>query len=282
MMPIAATQSEGENRFAFGRNWQRFLARLDEERIVEAERSLKAMLELENLAGKSFLDVGCGSGLFSLAAMRLGADKVCSFDYDPQSVSCGQTLKQRFYPAADHWTIHQASVLDADFLSRLGKYDVVYAWGVLHHTGNMWQALENVMIPVARGGKLFLALYNDQGVRSRMWKVLKKAYTRNLVWRGIIVSFFVPFYIARGFIKDVITLNAPTARYREYKKSRGMSYLTDWLDWLGGYPFEVAKPEVIVEFFRRKGFETSKLKTAGRGLGNNEYVVRRLPRQGPL
>ncbi|HKD78925.1 MAG TPA: class I SAM-dependent methyltransferase [Candidatus Angelobacter sp.] len=286
MRPIAAAQpetrpGEGDSRFAFGSNWQRFLSLLDEERIVEAERSLKAMLEIEDLAGKSFLDVGCGSGLFSLAAMRLGASKVCSFDYDPQSVSCGQTLKQRYFPEADHWRLLQGSVLDADFLSRLGEYDVVYAWGVLHHTGDMWQALENVIVPVAADGKLFLALYNDQGVRSRWWKTIKKAYNRNRIWRGIIISVFVPFYITRGFIKDLITLKAPTQRYREYKKSRGMSYLTDWLDWLGGYPFEVAKPEMIVEFFQRKGFETSKLKTAGRGLGNNEYVVHRCPRQGP-
>ncbi len=53
---------------------------------------------METLAGNSFLDVGSGSGLFSLAAMRLGADRVHSFDYDPQSVGCTKELKRRFPP----------------------------------------------------------------------------------------------------------------------------------------------------------------------------------------
>ncbi len=281
MRPLAAAHPETSagtknDRFAFGSNWQRFLAHVDEERIAEAEKSLRAMLEVENLIGKSFLDVGCGSGLFSLAAMRLGADKVCSFDYDPQSVACAQELKRRYLNEASHWTISQGSALDADFVSRLGQYDVVYTWGVLHHTGNMWQALENVVLPVAQQGMLFIALYNDQGIRSRLWRGVKKAYNRNAVWRAIIVPLFAAFYVARGFVKDVITLKNPITRYRQYKRSRGMSYFTDLLDWLGGYPFEVAKPEAIVEFFRGKGFETIKLNPAGRGLGNNEYVFRRL------
>jgi hypothetical protein len=144
----------------------------------------------------------------------------------------------------------------------------------------MWQALENAVLPVAPEGKLFVALYNDQGIRSRLWRRVKRAYNRSAVWRGLIVPFFTAFYVARGFVKDVITLKNPMTRYREYKKSRGMSYFTDLLDWLGGYPFEVAKPEAIIAFFQDKGFEKVKLNTAGRGLGNNEYVFRRLSGKG--
>src|SRR5215203_6429280 len=87
-------------RFEFGKNWQRFLSVLDDERIVEAERSLTEMLGGKTLTGKTFLDVGCGSGLFSLAAMRLGAERVHSFDYDPRSVACTQELKRRYFPNA--------------------------------------------------------------------------------------------------------------------------------------------------------------------------------------
>ena len=86
--------SEGE-RFAFGDNWARFLRLLSDERINQAEESLKQMLEVDNLNGKSFLDIGSGSGLFSLAARRLGA-KTFSFDYDPQSVACTRELKRRY------------------------------------------------------------------------------------------------------------------------------------------------------------------------------------------
>ena len=83
-------------RFEFGKNWGRFLAVLNDERISEAEASLKSMLKVEGLTGKSFLDIGSGSGLFSLAARRLGA-RVHSFDYDPQSVACTAELKRRYF-----------------------------------------------------------------------------------------------------------------------------------------------------------------------------------------
>lgn len=138
-------------RFEFGANWARFLSVLNEERIDAAQASLCRMLEVEDLKGKTFLDIGSGSGLFSLAARRLGAC-VHSFDYDPQSVGCTAELKRRYFPEDADWTVEEGSVLDTGYLQGLGQFDVVYSWGVLHHTGAMWQALENVAPLVAGGG----------------------------------------------------------------------------------------------------------------------------------
>jgi 2-polyprenyl-3-methyl-5-hydroxy-6-metoxy-1,4-benzoquinol methylase len=262
-----------EERFEFGRNWQRFLSYLTEERIVEAEKSLCAMLEVKDLRGKSFLDVGSGSGLFSLAAMRLGAERVYSFDFDPQSVACARELKRRYFDGISNWSIAQGSVLDSTFFSTLGQFDVVYSWGVLHHTGHMWQALENVIPPVGSEGKLFIALYNDQGALSRVWNKIKRAYNRSLLWRLLIVLTFASCFAIMFFAKDVLFLRKnPLSRYREYKRSRGMAYRTDLLDWLGGYPFEVARPDTIFDFLRARGFEMVKIKTAGIGWGLNEFV----------
>jgi 2-polyprenyl-3-methyl-5-hydroxy-6-metoxy-1,4-benzoquinol methylase len=276
-MPVPSitfgTTAAPQERFEFGRNWQRFLKYLTEERIVEAEKSLCTMLEVEDLRGKSFLDVGCGSGLFSLAAVRLGAERVHSFDFDPQSVACTQELKQRYLAGAHSWTIQPGSVLDLGFISSLGQFDVVYSWGVLHHTGNMWQALENVIPPVASQGKLFVALYNDQDVLSIAWKSIKERYNRGLVWRLLFITIFGSCFAVLAFVKDLLLLRRnPFARYREYKQSRGMAYTTDLFDWLGGYPFEVAKPHAVFDFFRANGFELLKLKTVGIGQGNNEFV----------
>jgi len=261
-----------ETRFTFGRNWRRFLQYLSEERIEEAEKSLRVMLEIDGLSGKSFLDIGCGSGLFSLAAMRLGAERVHSFDCDQQSVVCAEELRRRYFQDAANWEVEQGSALDPDYLARLGQFDVVYSWGVLHHTGNMWQALQNVIAPVAPNGKLFIAVYNDQGRRSRLWKVVKKSYCRSVLWRLPIIAFFGSYFLLAGLIKDLVLRRNPLARFRDYKRSRGMSYFTDVLDWLGGYPYEVARPEDVVNLLRARGFELVKLVPPVRAMGNNEFI----------
>jgi 2-polyprenyl-3-methyl-5-hydroxy-6-metoxy-1,4-benzoquinol methylase len=135
----AAEVAVGE-RFTFGKNWQQFLRRLTEGRINDAERSLCRMLQVSDLSGKRFLDAGSGSGLFSLAARRIGA-LVRSFDYDPASVWCTRELRDRYYSDDPEWLVEEGSILDEAYVSSLGTYDVVYSWGVLHHTGAMWRAL---------------------------------------------------------------------------------------------------------------------------------------------
>lgn len=268
-----ATQDE---RFSFGENWSRFLGVLDEERIHEAELSLLEMLEVETLEGQSFLDVGCGSGLFSLAAMRLGAERVHSFDFDADSVACAEELRRRFFEGASQWTIERGSALDSAYLRTLGSFDIVYSWGVLHHTGDMFGALDNVVIPTRPGGLLFISAYNDQGLRSRVWRAIKRGYNRLPQWlrKPYVIAVMAPRELLAAGL-SIIRLHP--GRYlrgwTEYKRSRGMSRWHDLVDWVGGYPFEVAAPDVVFDFFRKRGFSLNRLIT--RSSGCNEYVFRR-------
>ncbi|MEW5916427.1 MAG: class I SAM-dependent methyltransferase [Gemmatimonadota bacterium] len=258
-------------RFEFGQNWSRFLEQLDDQRILVAEESLKTLLRTADLRGKRFIDVGSGSGLFSLAARRLGAT-VHSLDYDPQSVACTNELRRRYFNGDPNWRVDQASALDPAYLSSLGTFDVVYSWGVLHHTGQMWKALES-MIPLVRdGGKLAIAIYNDQGTASRRWTTVQRWYNRLppglrflVLWPSML------FLWTRPTIKDLLAFK-PFRTWREYHTNRGMSAWHDLVDWVGGYPREVAKPEELFEFYRDRGFDLLYLRTQGGSMGCNELT----------
>jgi len=267
-----SAEVEGGERFEFGKNWAKFLEVLDDERIAEAERSLIGMLG--DVRGLRVLDVGSGSGLFSLAARRLGAT-VYSFDYDPNSVGCTQELRRRYFPDDAGWTVEHGSVLDPQYLAGLGTFDIVYSWGVLHHTGAMWQAVENVLPLVAEGGRLFIALYNDQGVWSRRWTAIKRTYCSGTPGRWLVSGTVIPFWVARDLAADLVWRRNPVARYSQYKKRRGMSVVRDWYDWLGGYPFEVAKPEQVLDFLRDRGFELQRMTTVAGSMGCNEFIARK-------
>ena len=272
-----------DNRFRFGRNWQRFLLTVDEQSIQEAERRLVEFLEMPSLSGKTFLDIGSGSGLHSLAACRLGAD-VVSFDFDPDSVAATRRLKNKYDYDNDKWQIETGSVLDRDYLISLGTFDIVYSWGVLHHTGAMWQALKNAQLPVKEGGKLYIAIYNDHGEVSRLWLQRKQRYCA--------LPFFLrPVYflwvygpielegmnalnsLRRGRIDQMLRKIIKYLKQgNDYKRHRGMSRYHDMVDWLGGYPYEFAKVEDLVAFYHQAGFELVRLSACNDGTGNHELL----------
>jgi len=253
--------------FKFGENWASFSKQLDETKILEAMQSLTSLFGHEALKGKDFLDIGCGSGLFSIAALRLGAQAVTGIDVDPVSVQVSNENARRWLPDAGSISFRQVSVLDGSKMQILGKFDVVYSWGVLHHTGNMQHALANAAGAVKPGGLLMVAIYNRHW-SSAAWKAIKWSYNRiGPRVQRLFIWLLTPVIL---FAKSLATLKNP------FKMGRGMDFMHNVVDWVGGYPYEYASVDEVPRSLKELGFEVMLVRKARVPTGCNEFVCRRL------
>jgi SAM-dependent methyltransferase len=270
-----STSIRDDVRFAFGDNWRRFLNSLNQDRIAEAEQSLSELLGHARLNGFRFLDIGSGSGLFSLAARRLGAE-VRSFDFDPASVACTNELRRRFFPDDPKWVVEHGSILDPAFTATLGSIDIVYSWGVLHHTGAMQTAIEQAAAMVKPDGLFAFALYRKT-LLCGPWRRIKRWYAA------------APLHSQRRARAVYIALRRIAHQVRgcdfhsyiqNYYTNRGMNFVHDVHDWMGGYPYESISPAEVAEAMAKLGFEHVRSITGGHsigmlGSGCDEYVYQR-------
>ena len=254
-------------QFDFGTNWQAFSEqRVDTDRVARACQSLLSLLRKDSLAGLSFLDVGCGSGLFSIAAYQLGASRVVGLDVNPSCIEISRDNRERLIPRSPV-EFHVASALQPEQLERFGAFDLVYAWGSLHHSGSMWTAIRNVAACVAPGGILIVAIYNKH-ITSPLWKFIKQVYNRvpGIVQRVMIFFFAGVIYIAKFLV----------IRGNPLKKERGMDFWFDVIDWVGGYPYEYAAPAVVEQRVCDQGFKLQGCVAAQVPTGCNEFVFRKI------
>lgn len=261
MTPIKQT-------FTFGRNWRRFLKSYTPERQAIAQEALLAFLKLPDLRGKSFLDIGSGSGIHSAAAFLAGASRIHSFDYDPDSVAATK-LMHKMMGSPAHWTIEQASVLDAAYMKKLGTFDVVYSWGVLHHTGDQWQALQNAGLCLHDESRLFIALYAKEAYPEwEYWQDVKKRYNEaSSFGKWIMEIRYVWIHLLSESWAELLKL--PKMIY-DYKHSRGMALWSDVRDWLGGWPTEFSSVPEVSEFCKEK-FDL-RMANLAVGEGNTEFL----------
>lgn len=263
----------GEDKvtFSFGRNWEKFVeGNFSEERVEISRAHLLDFLGLPDLRGKYFLDIGCGSGLHSLAAFRSGASRIVGIDVDPYSVETSKKIRE-MSGTSPAWEIHHGSILDDDFVGRIEPADIVYSWGVLHHTGDLWKAIRNSASRLKEGGIFYVAIY-EKTEKSDYWTAIKKEYNRAspLGKRAMELSYVYKHFLARRAPRYVLE----SIRYmRDYRKTRGMEFWTDIRDWLGGWPYEPATPAEMTSFCEGVlGLRTVKVKT---GEANVEYLFSR-------
>jgi len=263
------------DRFAFGENWAGFVGTaLTQQRIVEATDALKALLDVQDLHGESFLDIGSGSGLHSLAAYRLGAASIVSFDYDINSVQSTERVRSSVGDPKN-WQVFQGSILD-DTLVATHQASIVYSWGVLHHTGQMWQAIRNAARMVKPGGLFCIAIYNKVdrwllGGNSAIWLRIKRSYVRSPAWRQrLIISSYKTHFFLYKLLREG---KNPVREIRAYGEL-GMDWHTDVVDWVGGYPFEYASTTEMTAFCEKTlGLQTVRL-IPKKGHYCSEYVFR--------
>lgn len=267
----AASRSGEEIGFSFGKNWLAYVSGIEERNIIEAQRSFTEFTGFTNLAGSTFLDAGCGSGMSSLVALRLNAEKVVSFDIDPNSVACTRELRSRFATNCASWEVLTESLLAPDLHSKVPPSDLVCCWGVAHHTGSMWEAIDNVAGCVAEDGRLVLAIYN-RTKHSGTWLTIKRIYNwaPAPVKRLLLLGFH-----AKTFASLMLHGQNPRRFLQQYVKNRGMSYFRDVEDWLGGLPYEYASVDEVSSFLAPKGFDLIRVNHAA-SHGCNEFVFQKL------
>lgn len=264
------------SHFAFGRNWAEYAEKITEAEIEEAVRGLSRLLGGARLTGLRFLDIGSGSGLHSLAALRLGAREVLAVDIDPDSVATTRAVLARHAPGANA-RVEENSVFDLA-PERLGRFDVVYSWGVLHHTGDMAGAVGKAAAMVEKGGCFVFALYRRIWMdgfwkREKCWYAQASPQAQARARTVYIALFRLGLRLTGRRLADYVA---------NYRVNRGMDFYHDVHDWMGGWPYDSISADEVEAMMRTLGFARERVFVAPRnvmrdffGSGCDEYVYRR-------
>jgi ubiquinone/menaquinone biosynthesis C-methylase UbiE len=169
-------QEEGTTQRVYGKLWDKYET---DEYIKEAYRIIESRFknnefDLSVLKGKTILDMGCGSGRYTIALTKTGAEKVYGIDLGKESIRKAALIAEK--SGIRNIEFDVGSVLDLPYEDNL--FDFIYSNGVLHHTENLEQGINELYRTLKPGGESFLYLYADGGIfwysRKKMPRVMKK------------------------------------------------------------------------------------------------------------
>lgn len=258
------------HHFSFGQNWLEYNQNwLTEEKLNQAKEHFDKLCGGIDFTNKKFLDVGFGQGLTLFLASQKQA-QCQGIDIDPKNITAFEVAKKKLGSVEKNLApiqVQVASILDAQFVTQNHEaFDIVYAWGSLHHTGQMYPALKNCLSLLKPGGYFVCAIYNRHW-SSGTWHWIKKNYNRSPHWlKKLAIGLLIPpIFLA----KWLVTFKNPL------KMKRGMSFYYDVIDWVGGYPYEYASAEEMFAFFKKNSLKKIRWQKANVPTGCHEYVFQK-------
>ena len=214
----------------------------------------------EEIKGKRVLDAGCGTGIFSIIFARNGAAEVIGLDISPGSLTTARHLKDNF--KLDNVHFQQADMLQLPFPNQ--SFDIVWAWGTVHHTLNPWQAMEELLRVLKPGGSILLAIYTKTKI-TFLHEIIRKTLikTSRKTWQPLakIMAFF------RGPV---------VAIFKKREKSRQGEKLEELIfDWYFVPIRHHYYPREIKDFLEQKGLTIEKfLPASGRFDSTSNFIYK--------
>ncbi len=233
------------------------------EYIPEYEAS-KAHLELffsdEEIVGREVLDAGCGTGIFTIIFANKGARKVIGIDISEGSLNTGRMLKDKF--ELSNVEFRKEDMLNLPFKDN--TFDIVWAWGTIHHTENPYQAMNELIRVLKKNGTFFITLYKKTKltfIHEIIRKILIKTPKKSWTFLSKIMAFFL--WLVVFFFK------------RREKSRKGEKLEELILDWYFVPIRHYFEPQEIKSFLEKRNFKIEKfLPASGRFDSTSNFIFK--------
>jgi ubiquinone/menaquinone biosynthesis C-methylase UbiE len=228
--------------------------------VEASENHWKIFYSGEEVKGKSVLDAGCGTGIFSIIFATNGAGRVTGIDISEGSLQTARGLKKKFN--LENADFQKQDMLALPFSDE--SFDIVWAWGTVHHTTDPFRAITELLRILKPSGSILLAVYKRTRL-TFLHEIIRKTLLRapRKTWKGLarVMAFF---------LSPVIFL------FKKREKSRRGEKLEELIiDWYFVPIRHYYKPEEIRGFLEERGLVIEKyLPASGRFDSTSNFIFK--------